>query len=180
MRGALLAFAFLLLVFPSGSGTAELVGKKGNIKGEDYVNLRSGPDLNHPSKTVLRKGDVVTIAAEEGSWYLVKTPDGKKGYVHKSYVHLLASVETKELVSEKSRADLVEEKSAALPDPPLPREERESAKRKPLPVIKVLEGKEGEIFWWLAVALGIFIIGWICGGNYYLRLDRIRRKKLHF
>ncbi|MFQ5850186.1 MAG: SH3 domain-containing protein [Candidatus Binatia bacterium] len=31
---------------------------------------------------------------------------------------------------------------------------------------------------WLVIGLCIFILGWICGGNYYLRRDRIERTRL--
>ncbi len=37
-----------------------------------------------------------------------------------------------------------------------------------------------EIAIWFTAALCIFILGWILGGNYYLRRDRIDRSKLHF
>ncbi len=33
---------------------------------------------------------------------------------------------------------------------------------------------------WILVPLCIFVLGWICGGNYYLRRDRMERTKLRF
>ena len=57
-------------------------------------------------------------------------------------------------------------------------DKEKSAKGKPMPVIKLLEGREGEILRWLGVALCIFVLGWICGGNYYLRRDRSKRSKI--
>jgi uncharacterized membrane protein len=33
---------------------------------------------------------------------------------------------------------------------------------------------------WAAIAIVFFLIGWICGGHYYLRRDRARRTRLRF
>jgi len=48
------------------------------------------------------------------------------------------------------------------------------------PLIQLLEGREADIVLWLAIAVAFFLIGWICGGNYYLRRDRLRRTRLRF
>ena len=189
MRSALLSIVFLGLILLRGEGAAELTSRKGRIQGENFVNLRSGPALSYPSRTVLRKGEGVTVEKEEGSWYLVSLADGNRGYVHKTLVGLLGNEEMKmaakgEVVKKAPEKEGMvsdaggEEKkpSPALPPHGLKRE----SKGKPMPAIKVLEGKEWEILWWLGAALCIFVIGWICGGNYYLRRDRLRRKKLHF
>lgn len=48
------------------------------------------------------------------------------------------------------------------------------------PLIRMLEGKEGDLWIWIALGLAIFIIGWISGGNYYLRRDRNRRTRIRF
>ena len=189
MRSALLSIAFLGLVLLRGDGAAELTSKKGRIQGENFVNLRSGPDLSYPSRAVLRKGEEVTVEKEERSWYVVSLADGRRGYVHKTLVALLGDEETK--VAAKNEAVKKAPKKKEIvndaggeekkPSPTLPPDRlKGESKGKPLPVIKVLEGKEWEILWWLGAALCIFVIGWICGGNYYLRRDRIRRKKLHF
>lgn len=189
MRSALLPIVFLGLVLLRGEGAAELASRKGRIQGENFVNLRSGPNLSYPPRAVLRKGEEVTVEKEEGGWYLVSLADGSRGYVHKTLVGLLGGAEMKmavkgEVVKKAPEKEGIangaagEEKdnSPTLPPPRLKRE----SKGKPLPVIKVLEGKEWEILWWSGAALCIFVIGWICGGNYYLRRDRIRRKRLHF
>jgi len=46
--------------------------------------------------------------------------------------------------------------------------------------MELLEGRERDMVLWLTIAVAFFLIGWICGGNYYLRRDRIRRTKLRF
>ena len=179
VRVNLLSFILLLLVLLPEEGTAEVTGKRGKIQGESYVNLRSGPDLSSPPRAVLRKGEEVTVEREEKSWYLVSLRDGRRGYVYKTFVRLLGKEEIKAALEEAvAEPGVGGEKDLQISSSQ--RVERQTPKGKPLPIIKVIEGKEWEILRWFVAALCIFIIGWICGGNYYLRRDRIQRSKLRF
>lgn len=47
-------------------------------------------------------------------------------------------------------------------------------------IIQMLEGRENDVIIWVSIAAVAFVIGWILGGNYYLRRDRARSKKLRF
>ena len=47
-------------------------------------------------------------------------------------------------------------------------------------IIEMLEGRENDLILWVSIAAVAFAIGWIFGGNYYLRRDRARSKKLRF
>ena len=47
-------------------------------------------------------------------------------------------------------------------------------------VIQMLEGREDDLIVWASIAVVFFVIGWIWGGNYYLRRDRARSRKLRF
>jgi hypothetical protein len=47
-------------------------------------------------------------------------------------------------------------------------------------IMQMLEGHETELLVAAAIAVVFFSVGWICGGNYYLRRDRRRRSKLRF
>jgi hypothetical protein len=47
-------------------------------------------------------------------------------------------------------------------------------------IIQMLEGREHELMIWVAIAVVAFALGWILGGNYYLRRDRARSRKLRF
>ena len=58
--------------------------------------------------------------------------------------------------------------------------EQKSPPTKSPSLIQMLEGRETDMLLWLAIAAAFFLIGWICGGNYYLRRDRLRRTKLRF
>ncbi|MGH7827098.1 MAG: hypothetical protein ACREQ7_18230 [Candidatus Binatia bacterium] len=51
---------------------------------------------------------------------------------------------------------------------------------KPSSLIQMLEGREDKLALWVGIAISFFIIGWICGGNFYLRRDRRRSRKLTF
>ncbi len=179
MRLALLSFTLLLLVLLPGDATAEATGERGEIQGESYVNLRSGPGLSRPSRAVLRKGVEVTVEREERNWYLVSLSDGRSGYVYKPFVRLLGVEEIKPAL-EGAGAERVVEREKDSPRSSPKRVERQPPKGKSMPIITVIEGKEWEILLWFVVALGIFLVGWICGGNYYLRRDRIKRTKLRF
>jgi hypothetical protein len=47
-------------------------------------------------------------------------------------------------------------------------------------ILQMLEGHETEFAIAVAIAVAFFFIGWICGGNYYLRRDRRWRRKIRF
>jgi len=51
---------------------------------------------------------------------------------------------------------------------------------KSLSILQMLEGHETELIGATTIAVAFFFIGWICGGNYYLRRDRRRRTKIRF
>jgi hypothetical protein len=47
-------------------------------------------------------------------------------------------------------------------------------------IVEMLEGRENELIVGAAVAAAFFIVGWICGGNYYVRRERKQRNKIRF
>ena len=66
----------------------------------------------------------------------------------------------------------------STPAPPVT-EQRNPNEKSPS-IIQMLEGRESDLLLWLSIAVVFFMIGWILGGNYYLRRDRVRRRKLRF
>ena len=63
----------------------------------EWVRLRSSADYNSQSN-ILGDYDVGTqliITASSGDWYLVQTPDGKTGFMHKDYVEVTGTISTR-------------------------------------------------------------------------------------
>ena len=77
----------------------------------------------------------------------------------------------------RSRESRVPAKPAGPTEKP---QEQEVADGKSPSILQMLEGHEKELLVAGAIALAFFVIGWICGGNYYVRRDRRRRTKLRF
>jgi hypothetical protein len=80
-----------------------------------------------------------------------------------------------------SNANLSADPGLNQPSPPAtkPAEQNAPAAKSPS-LIQLLEGRETDMVLWSAIAVAFFFIGWICGGNFYLRRDRKRRTKLRF
>lgn len=64
--------------------------------------------------------------------------------------------------------------------PTAPSVEQKIPSEKSPSVIQMLEGHEEDLVIWASIAVVFFAIGWIWGGNYYLRRDRARSRKLRF
>ena len=59
-------------------------------------------------------------------------------------------------------------------------QKEEALPEKPRSIMQMLEGHETELLVAAAIAVAFFSVGWVCGGNYYLRRDRRRRTQLRF
>jgi hypothetical protein len=59
-------------------------------------------------------------------------------------------------------------------------QEQKSAAAKSPSILQMLEGHETELMIAAGIAATFFLIGWICGGHYYLRRDRQRRTRIRF
>lgn len=55
-----------------------------------------------------------------------------------------------------------------------------AAPAKAKPLIALVDGREWETAIWLGFALLTFVLGWICGGIYSLRRERLKRSRLIF
>ena len=163
------------------------------------ANLRAGPSLNEPSKAILKEGDQLRVESDKGDGYLVTTPDGQKGYVYRTVVKLAAveslpilekSQEPKSSAGEPNKPPQAAPAKSPAAASPVPRskgadsvtppaEQKGSSAESP-PLIRLLEGHETDVLVWAGTAVAFFFVGWICGGNYYLRRERLRRTKLRF
>lgn len=184
--------------------------RKGEVFGVPTANIRGGPGVEHPIVITLKEGDSVTIEGQLGDWYQVVASEGQKGFVHRNLVKVseeqpavvVPKAETGVAVSppppvevkppEQTPPETVGstftktgEKTAAQPagvqpeTQPAAEKQRKTSDQAPS-ILQLLEGREGDMQLWAAIALAFFIIGWICGGNYYLRRERRRRGRLRF
>jgi hypothetical protein len=81
------------------------------------------------------------------------------------------------IAASKTAPTQARESSAATA--PVTEEKKIPAEKSPS-VIQMLEGRENDLILWASIAVVAFVIGWIWGGNYYLRRDRARSRKLRF
>jgi len=55
-----------------------------------------------------------------------------------------------------------------------------AAEAKSQSILQMIEGHEAEVKIAALVAALAFVLGWFCGGTYYLRRERKARRKLRF
>lgn len=89
MRPIILLLGALLL-FPAG-----VLGKTLYVSGYREVMLRTGPSLENKILAILKTGQEVSVVGENGDYYLVETPNGKRGYVLKTYMTEQMPAETR-------------------------------------------------------------------------------------
>jgi hypothetical protein len=82
------------------------------------------------------------------------------------------------LTSAATTTTQTQKAQSSTPAPPVA-EQNDPAEKSPS-IIQMLEGRESDLLLWLSIAVVSFMIGWILGGTYYLRRDRVRRRKLRF
>ena len=89
-----------------------------------------------------------------------------------------ATDNTAVLASASTTTTPTQKPDSSTPNPPVA-EQKSSAEKSPS-IIQMLEGRENDLILWVSIAVVSFAVGWIFGGNYYLRRDRARSKKLRF
>ena len=175
-------------------------GKEGEDCGSESRQLTLRARHKSSPIKILRIGEEVDVERLEGSWYRVSLPDGKSGYVYKPLVYLSGHEEAESIqagnapgqehgVSKgiavkgtngaegKSRSRAPRRQIEFSQTNPV---EKDSPKDNPPLTMGIGQERLLVIVIWITAALCIFILGWILGGNYYLRRDRIYRSKLHF
>lgn len=119
----------------------------------------------------------VLAAAEESSQSAVDSIESKAKTVD-------ANVEKRAVKPAEVRSDGKSDIAPQLPSksivPILNMQNEKVLSEKSRSIMQMLEGHETELLVAAAIAVVFFSIGWICGGNYYLRRDRRRRSKLRF
>jgi SH3 domain protein len=106
MRPTILWLGILLLI-PTGA-----FGKTLYVSGYREVLLRTGPSLENKILAILKTGQAVSMVGEQGSYYVVETPDGKRGYVLKTYMTDQMPAETRLQEIERKTQERIQELEA--------------------------------------------------------------------
>ena len=80
----LMVLMILATVLPAAATAADMTG---TVVG-GWLILRSGPSFNATIISSYPSGTVVTITGQTGSWYSVKTPDSRVGYMNSAYLRV--------------------------------------------------------------------------------------------
>jgi hypothetical protein len=165
------------------------------------ANVRAGAGIDHAIRATLNEGAQVAVGKLDGEWYEVTAPDGQTGYIHKSLLKFgteTSSAQTSPSAV-KSKNDKTAKAGSRMIGTPsqvatgdaakaskskssvaaAPKESDAPASKSPS-IVQMLEGYEHELMMGAVLAVVFFFIGWICGGNYYLRRDRRQRSKIRF
>ena len=86
-HGVALLMALLLVLTAVLPAATALADQTGTVVG-GWLILRGGPSFNSAILASYPSGTVVTITGQTGSWYSVRTPDGKTGYMNSSYLRI--------------------------------------------------------------------------------------------
>jgi uncharacterized protein YgiM (DUF1202 family) len=191
--------ALLFCLSTENAAAAEAVAQKATVFGTPAANLRAGPGVEHELKLTLKEGDPVTIAKLEGEWFWVTVADGQQGYIHKNLLKLVESVAVQPQVAPPQKSAAVATPAAApgtgkpqnVPAPatqaakaPAPNStanevaETQTTDGKAPSLLQMLDAHESEVKIGLLVAGIAFVIGWFCGGHYYIRREHKHRRRL--
>ena len=192
--------ALVLLVSSENASATEAVVQKATVFGTPTANLRAGAGVEHALKLTLKEGDSVTIEKLEGEWFLVTAADGQKGYIHKNLLKPVDATPAQPQVAPPQKSGKVAvpaaapgtgkaqsvpapPSKAAKPPPPSVAPSVEVAKGKTTDgkapsLLQMLDAHESEVKIGLLVAGIAFVIGWFCGGHYYIRREHKYRRRL--
>ena len=150
------------------------------VSGHRELMLRTGPSVEHRIIAVLKTGDEMKVLGQEGDYNQVSLPDGRQGYVLKSFLtneapperrieDLTAKVdaqaaELEQLRSENRHLMAANDKLA---------KDNQSDKRH----LRRLQQESTDLqrdmrLWWFMAGAGVLLIGWLMG---WTRV-RLRRK----
>ena len=149
----------------------------------NWVNIRSGPTMEHKILTRVKSGDALKILDENEEWYYVLTPRGEEGWVIKSLLKEEKPLtEQLSVLTEKAEkqsnliAGLTEENNSLKKYARLSESNQTELKRLKNENLRL---KNHQDLLWAAVGAGILFIGWVIGvitGSFY----RKGRSKYHY
>jgi len=177
--GHFLAWIALTGAFHASPSRAETL----YVSGYREINLRTGPSLQHKILAVLKTGEEMTRLGVEGDYYRVSLPDGKKGYVLKTFVAVepppersLRKLEQR-VKSQAEELEALRHENARL-KAASSKIERDASAQSAL--LKQLEQERADLrrddnLWWFLAGAGVLLAGWLMGWT-RLRLRRRTRR----
>jgi len=160
-----------------------VLGKSLYVSGYREIMLRTGPSLQHKILAILKTGQEVSLAGEEGDYYIVTLPNGTKGYVLKTYLTDQVPAETRLQELEPQTQQRIKELEAKTQEQEKElaalREERtqllESAKQQAEVTTTLQTGhtsqfqtqqsatEDGSQLEWFITGAGVLFAGWLLG-----------------
>lgn len=141
------------------------------VSGYREIMLRTGPSVEHRIIAVLKTGNEMNAVGEEGEYNLVSLPDGRQGYVLKSFLTdeappqrqielLTAKVESQATELEQLRGENVQ----LMANNDTLNKDNLSDRR----VLRRLQQESTDLqrdmrLWWFVAGAGVLLIGWLMG-----------------
>lgn len=73
---------------------------------DPYIDLHTGPGRGYPKFQVVERGGLITLLQRRTEWFLVRSPRGHEGWVHREQLQRTLTVDGEQVdVSEASQAD---------------------------------------------------------------------------
>lgn len=165
-----LAIPFLLLPQP------EAFAKTMYVIEMNWVNVRSGPTMEHKIVDRIKSGAAVKVLGQEEGWYYIQTSQGEEGWVVKSLLKeekpLTEQVDALTQKAEEQShliANLTEENNSLKKHAQVSESNLAELKRLKDENFRLKNHQE---LLWAALGAGILFIGWILGlitGSFYRR-----------
>lgn len=131
-----------------------------------------GPFGTHTNRD--RAGSYLMFAAEQSSTPQSPASGGTKSGAAERQESKLSPSTAAPAKSLSPTADKLVPRAGIAADTPAP------SPAKAPSLIQRLEGREGDVMIWLAIAAVFFLVGWIGGGIHARRRERSRRTRLRF
>ena len=150
------------------------------VSGYREIMLRSGPSVEHRILAVLKTGNEMEVAGEEGDYSRVHLPDGRQGYVLKNFLTDEAPPQRRiEVLTAKVETQAVEIEELRGENLQLVTENEKLARRSQTDkrALRLLQEESTDLqrdmrLWWFVAGAGVLLIGWLMG---WTRV-RLRRK----
>ena len=138
------------------------------VSGHREVQVRTGPGPEHKAFATLQTGQSMQRVHREGDYYLVRIPDGRRGYVRRQHLTDKAPPEfrLRELEAQvKEQAEEIKrlgQENAQLSEATSSHTERESAVRVELARLQdeLARRENEESLQWFLSGAGVFLAGW--------------------